>query len=266
MRKILNTSDDQVRLVKSDAIKFLRSLPDLSVDLLVTDPAYSGMNQHLSLGSGRIVGDYSEKGDHDSRWFTEFHDDPENYRIFLKEVHRVLKNDRHIFIMFDSYSLISLAPIVREVFKVKNLVTWDKVNIGMGHYFRRQSEFLVFASKGKRPLSAKNFPDIWKVKRIHKSKYPTQKPVEIFELMIKSSRSNNANPFVVIDPFIGSGSSAIAALRQSCTFIGCDVSDVALNISKSRIQKYIKTGIDELQTGSQIDPTQAHLLGREKSQ
>ncbi len=262
LKKVLDTSDDRIRLVKSDAIKFLRSLPDQSVDLLVTDPAYSGMNQHLSLGSGRIVGNYSEKGDNDSRWFAEFHDDPENYRVFLREVHRVLKDNRHIFIMFDSFSLISLAPIVREVFEVKNLVTWDKVNIGMGHYFRRQTEFLIFASKGKRPISAKNFPDIWKVKRIHKSKYPTQKPVEIFELMIKSSRLNDVDPFVVIDPFIGSGSSAIAALRQGCSFIGCDVSDVALEISKSRIKEFMKSGIDELQTGTQIVSTQAHLIGR----
>ena len=144
---------------RQDVISFLTSLPSKSVDLIVTDPAYSGMNQHLMLGKGRIVGKYNDK-DSGEKWFSEFHDTPENYRVFLQQCHRVMKPNRHIFVMFDSFSMLTLASELRQVFNVKNVVTWDKVNIGMGHYFRRQSEFIIFASKGRRPLSRRDISDI----------------------------------------------------------------------------------------------------------
>lgn len=250
-----------IKLFHSDSIQFLRSLKKESVDLVVTDPAYSGMNQHLKLGKGRIVGKYSSKGD-GKNWFKEFHDDPENYRIFLNELSRVLKEDSHLFIMFDSFSLLTLGPIVREVFNVKNILTWDKVNIGMGHYFRRQTEFIIFASKGKRPISEKSIPDIWKIKRIHSAKYPTQKPVELFEAMIYASKPKKIESFVVCDPFLGSGSSAVAAINQKVSFIGCDISKTALNVSKKRISGYFDTGIDNLQPKSQVDPDTQKIFWR----
>ena len=47
----------------NDCLAFLQSLPAKSVDLIVTDPAYSGMNKHLNFGQARIVGDYSNAGE-----------------------------------------------------------------------------------------------------------------------------------------------------------------------------------------------------------
>lgn len=190
------TEDAKIKLYQADALAFLRALPANSVDIIVTDPAYSGMNQHLKLGSGRIIGKYSNKAT-SGKWFEEFHDMEENYQSFLAECYRVLKNDRHIYIMFDSFSLLTLAPLVRSVFELKNLIVWDKINIGMGHYFRRRHEFIVFASKGKRPLNARTMPDVWRIKRVAAFKYPTQKPVELFEAMLAGSVEKN---FLVCDP------------------------------------------------------------------
>ncbi|MEY4692992.1 MAG: hypothetical protein RL437_272 [Actinomycetota bacterium] len=239
-------NQENAKVFLSDVIVFLKGLPNESVDLIITDPAYSGMNQHLKLGKGRIVGDYKNKGD-DGRWFEEFHDTPENYEIFLAEAKRVLKNDSHIFLMFDSYSMLTLGPLVREHFNLKNVIVWDKVNLGMGHYFRRQSEFVLFACKGKRPLSRRDISDVWRIKRIHNAKYPTQKPVELFEAMIASSKKKSDKKFVVCDPFVGSGSSAIAALRQNCQFIGSDISQEAIDCSRERIEHFENYGEDILQ-------------------
>jgi len=250
-KKIINL-DNRAVIHQEDALKFLKSLETESVDLIITDPAYSGMNQHLQLGNGRIVGEYKDKSD-DGKWFNEFHDNAENYEIFLNECYRVLKNDSHIFIMFDSFSLITLSNMVRNVFNVKNIVTWDKVNIGMGHYFRRQSEFIIFACKGKKPISRRDIPDIWKIKRIHRSPYPTQKPVELFEAMIASSRLKGDVNFLVCDPFLGSGSSAIASLRQGCRFIGSDISDKSIAMSAERAKKFMDDGIDIYQPNSAVD-------------
>lgn len=240
------TADEKIKIYQADAIEFLKSLPTSSVDIIVTDPAYSGMNQHLQLGSGRIIGKYADK-DISGKWFTEFHDKEENYLDFLCECSRVLKDDRHIFIMFDSYSLLTLAPIVRDVFELKNIIVWDKVNIGMGHYFRRRHEFILFASKGKRSLNNRATPDIWRIKRLSAPKYPTQKPVEIFEAMLSGSVEED---FLVCDPFLGSGSSGVAAMKWNCRFMGCDISDEALKKSASRLDVFNKTQVDNLQPRS----------------
>lgn len=248
------STDGRVSIFQDDAIGFLQSLPPNSVDLIVTDPAYSGMNQRLKLGRGKIIGKYNEAGQEGAKWFEEFHDTEENYKTFLEACFRVLKNDRHIYLMFDSFSLLSLAPIAREVFEVKNVLCWDKANIGLGHYFRRRHEFILFASKGKRNLNSKNIPDVWKIKRVTSSAYPTQKPVEVFELMMKGSADKD---FVICDPFLGSGSAAIAAIKSKCKFLGSDISSKAVSVSKSRISQFLKTNIDPYQKTSLLADDEA---------
>ena len=230
----------EIRL--SDCISYLQSLPDNSVDCIITDPAYSGMNQHLKLGRGRIVGNY--KGDDNDKWFTEFADDPDGYRQFLRECYRVMKPCSHIYIMFDSYSLLTLGPVVREVFDVKNLIVWDKVNIGMGHYFRRQHETILFASKGKKKIVRRDLSDVWRVKRLYRPHYPTQKPVEVFSKMLQGSVEPG---MIVCDPFVGSGSSAVAALAAGCIFWGSDISERAVEVSTNRCRSFIETGKDPLE-------------------
>lgn len=241
-----SNNNKTISIYQDDVISFLKKLPTNSIDLLVTDPAYSGMNKKLKLGKGRIIGKYSEAGTEKGKWFAEFEDSEENYIEFLTECKRVLKKSTgHIYIMFDSFSLLTLGKTVRDYFDVKNLITWDKVNIGMGHYYRRRHEFIIFATNGnRRKIRNRKFPDIWRFKRIHSSKYPTQKPVEIFETMIYASAEEG---FTICDPFMGSGSSAIAAIKNNCNYIGCDISEQAIEIASDRIDKFIKTKKDILQ-------------------
>lgn len=228
---------------QDDCVRFLRSLDDESVDIIVTDPAYSGMNQHMQFGHGRIVGRYRDNRG-DGRWFSEFHDDPESYRVFLRECHRVLRDGRHVYIMFDSFSLLSLGAVVREVFDVKNVLVWDKVNLGMGHYFRRRHEHVLFATKGHRKLSRRDLPDVWAIKRLTRAPYPTQKPVALFERMLAGSVEPG---FVVCDPFVGSGSAAIAALRNDCRFVGADIAQRAVEMARMRCATWTAHGIDPLE-------------------
>ncbi len=217
------------RIERADCLDFLGSLDDLSVDCIVTDPAYSGMNQHMQFGHGRIVGRYGDPGN--TRWFQEFHDDAETFARLLDECHRVLRPDRHIYVMFDSYSLLSLGALMRERFQVKGVIVWDKVNIGMGHYFRRRHELVVFACKGRRRLTRRDLADVWRIKRIHRSAYPAQKPVELFSRMLAGSVEAG---MLVCDPFCGSGSSALAALEAGCSFVGADISAAAVDLARRR--------------------------------
>jgi site-specific DNA-methyltransferase (adenine-specific) len=202
------------------------------------------MNQHMQFGHGRIVGQYGKAGN--DKWFSEFQDDPDAYRVFLGECQRVLRDGRHIYIMFDSFSLLSLGHLVREFFDVKCLIVWDKVHLGMGHYFRRRHEQIVFAGKGKRKLSRRDLADVWAVRRLHRAAYPTQKPVALFEHMLTGSAESGS---VVCDPFVGSGSSAVAALRHDCDFIGADIDARAVDMARSRCAAVLATGVDPLESG-----------------
>jgi site-specific DNA-methyltransferase (adenine-specific) len=230
------------RVEHADCLAFLRSLPATSVDVVTTDPAYSGMNQHMSFGHGRIVGRYADAANR--RWFPEFRDDPASFLALLSELHRVMRDGGHLYVMFDSFSLLSLGPLVRERFAVKNLIIWDKVNLGMGHYYRRRHETILFATKGHRRLSRRDLPDVWAVKRIHRAAYPTQKPVRLFTHMLKGS----AEPgMTVCDPFVGSGASAVAALRHGCEFLGADISLDAVRLSGRRCATLLEEGTDPLE-------------------
>ena len=81
---MLNFKKKKFQIFTSDSLNFLKKLPDNSIDLIVTDPAYSGMNNYLQLGKGRIVGKYKDKGEK-GKWFAEFTDNEENYSNFLSQ-------------------------------------------------------------------------------------------------------------------------------------------------------------------------------------
>ena len=233
---------DDIDIRAADCIDFLRSLPPESVDVIVTDPAYSGMNQHMRFGQGRIVGRYGSPDN--ARWFREFHDDAATFLQLLGECHRVLRRDRHVYVMFDSFSLLTLGALMREEFDVKGIIVWDKVHLGMGHYFRRRHEHIVFASKGRRKIARRDLVDVWAIPRIRKSAYPTQKPVALFERMLSAS----AEPgFVVCDPFCGSGSSAVAALQAGCSFVGADIDDRAVALATARTAAVLRGEPDPLE-------------------
>ncbi|MCW2922998.1 MAG: hypothetical protein JWM98_402 [Thermoleophilia bacterium] len=242
------------RLVHGDALGLLRSLPDASIDLVVTDPAYNGMNRHLQLGKGRIVGEYGARGDGE-RWFDEFDDSAENYAAFCAEVARVLGPDRSAYFMFDAYSMLTLGSVVREHFHVKNVITWDKVAMGMGHHFRRQSEFVLYVTTGRAPLARRDVADVWRIRRVHRAGYPTQKPIELFEAMVAASIGTRASTDITVcDPFLGSGSSAVAALRQGCSFVGGDIAEASIEAATARITAHRAGAPDPLQPKSCVDP------------
>ncbi len=204
------------------------------------------MNQHLKLGTGRIVGKYSARGK-GGKWFAEIDEGGKVFREILAECHRVLRDARHIYLMSDSASYPTLHRQISKLFKVKDLLVWDKVNLAMGRYFRRRHELILFASKGRRRLSSQALQDIWRIKKVPGKPYRTRKPVELFREMIVASRHQGDRRFVVCDPFVGSGSSAIAALREEVTFIGCDLSGEAIDLARGRIKEFAATGRDPLE-------------------
>jgi site-specific DNA-methyltransferase (adenine-specific) len=72
--------------------------------------------------------------------------------------------------------------------------------------------------------------------------------------MLKGSAEKD---FVVCDPFLGSGSSVIAAIKSDCKFLGCDISDKAVSFSKERVKQFLKTKTDVYQKSSLLGDDEA---------
>lgn len=217
-------------LFKKDFSVFLEALPDESVDLVFTDPPYWTLNKWRNVGTTTRLGGNSDK-DKQKGWFETI--DSEGLWHLICEIYRVLKNDRHAFIMSDGQTLKWILGYVEKAgFNYYKPLVWDKVSLGMGYHFRNQHEFIVMLDKGKnRKPKNLSLPDIFRVPMI-KNGYPTEKPVELISIFIEQFTEEGE---LVVDPFFGSGAVPLACINLNRNFQGSDISDEAHKHTKQRL-------------------------------
>ena len=233
-------------LAQQDCVAWLQTLPDESVDLVVTDYAYESLEKHRATGTTTRL-KVSEGSSNE--WFEIFR----NVRVpgLLTELFRVMKRDSHLYMISDQETMID---VVRPMGRAAGFVFWksiawvkvkgkateidleadltaDQVKIGMGYHWRNSKEEISFLEKGKRKLNHLGWPDVLPAPRVD-GEYPTEKPVSLLSKLIENSSSPGE---LVIDPFMGSGSCGEAALRLGRNFAGCDVSDRALQTAHARL-------------------------------
>jgi site-specific DNA-methyltransferase (adenine-specific) len=217
-------------LAALDAVNWLREQPTQSVDLLVTDPAYESLEKHRAVGTTTRL-KHSKSSSND--WFRVFPNS--RFGELFTEVFRVLKPDTHFYLFCDSETMFIAKPEAeRAGFKFWKPLVWDKRTIGMGYHYRARYEFILFFEKGKRRLNDLGIADIITVPRIHRG-YPAEKPVKVSEVVIAQSSQPGD---VVADPFIGSGSVGVAALKLGRRFIGTDLNPEAVRWSAERLRKF----------------------------
>lgn len=211
-------------IYNGDSLELIKDIPDESIDMVLTDPPY-GMNyvsNHRKNKHKKIIGDNS----------LEWLDD------FVSEIYRVSKNNTAHY-MFCSYHNIDIfKQAIQKKFKVKNIITWEKNNTSMGDLkgdFAPKTEFIIFFQKGRRFINGKRDSNVFKFSRTKNKLHPTQKPVDLLEFMInKFSDENNT----ILDPFIGSGSTAIACLNTGRNYLGFELDKEYWNVSQVRIKNH----------------------------
>jgi site-specific DNA-methyltransferase (adenine-specific) len=203
-------------LGQEDAVAWLSTLDDSSVDLIITDPPYESLEKHRKIGTTTRL---KQSKSSSNMWFDIFPN--ERFESLLIELFRVLKKNSHFYLFCDQETLFVVKPIAEKAgFKFWKAIIWDKVNIGMGYHYRSRHELILFFEKGKRKLNDLGIPDVLECKRVHRG-YPTEKPVPLLEILIKQSSETNE---IIIDPFFGSGSTLVAAKSMGRTFWGNDIS------------------------------------------
>lgn len=233
-------SSEGFDIQQGDAVDYLRRLPVASVDLIVTDPAYESLEKHRAKGTTTRLS--MSKGS-SNPWFPIF----PNHRFvdFFHACYCVLKNNSHFYMFCDDETAYIAKPIAEAVgFKYWKRIVWDKMRIGMGYHFRAQVEYILFFEKGKRRINDLGMPDIFDfhedaeayVLQCQKvaNGYPTEKPVLVSEKLIYQSAKPGD---IVCDPFMGSASVGVAAIKQGCTFWGNDISEASLEVAQPRLDK-----------------------------
>lgn len=218
---------DEVDVSNLDAVEWLKSLPSGSVDLVITDPPYESLEKHRKVGTTTRLKNSKSSS---NQWFEIFPN--ERFEELVLEIYRVLKKNSHFYLFCDQETMFVLKPIAEKVgFKFWKPIVWDKVSIGMGYHYRARYEFILFFEKGKRKLNDLSIPDILTEKRVWRG-YPTEKPVGLAEILIKQSTKEKD---VVIDPFCGAGFVGQASELLNRKFQGNDLSENAVELTRTRI-------------------------------
>jgi len=221
-------------LSRDDAVTWLRGLMPESVDLVVTDPAYESLEKHRAVGTTTRLR-HSKASSND--WFATFPN--KRFAELFAEIHRVLKPDRHFYLLCDPETAFIAKPIAEAAgFRFWKPLIWDKKKIGMGYHYRSRYEMVLFFEKGKRKLNDLSVPDVLEARRI-RGGYPTEKPVKLLEVLVRQSSQPGE---VVVDPFVGSGTTGVAAGRLGRSFLGNDVCEEAVELARQRL---VETGMRE---------------------
>lgn len=220
------------KLIFGDCLEGIRSLPDSCIDLCCSDPPYL-IGYHTARRRGEhkfkheIVNDSGEKAKH-------------LVASYIHECYRVLKDNTAAYFFCSSKTLDFFRKECENAgFAVKNIIIWDKGNWTAGDLkcqYGQSYEPIVYCNKGKRPLNGKRIPDIWRFKRVPSNRlvHQNQKPVEVMEqCILKSSETGG----VILDGFMGSGTTAVAAIRLKRHFIGWEIDKQYYDIAAKRVRE-----------------------------
>lgn len=214
-----------VDLRHGDCLEIMKSMPDKSVDLVLTDPPY-GMNYQ---SARRIATPKFEKisNDLDIDWFP----------TFAEQCFRVMKDDSHIYLFCNDYYISDFRRGLELFgFTAKRTLVWVKNNHTSGDLFGdygNKTEFITYAQKGRRHLNGKRNTNVLEFDRVSKLEHPTQKPVDINEFLLSKS---SVIGDTVFDPFMGSGTTGVACKNLNRNFIGIEKDDKYFEIAKKRIE------------------------------
>jgi len=220
-----------------DCLKQIKNIPSNSIDLILTDPPYNIAK--YSTGNINLPGRSPINND-----LAEWDIKPINPKDLLLDFKRILKPEGNIFI-FTSYNLIGKWHEVFDVeFDTFQFFIWHKTNPAPKIYkngFLNSCEMIICLWNKKHTWNftkqneMHNFfesPICMRPERLANPKHPAQKPVKLLKHLI-SIASNKGD--IVYDPFMGVGSTGVAALELNRNFVGCEIDKTYYDASIKRL-------------------------------
>jgi site-specific DNA-methyltransferase (adenine-specific) len=253
LEEVWATSDGESRLFCAPQADFLSSLPADSVDCVWTDPPYLLSNDGSTCSSGRRRS--VNKGQWDrSQGIALDHD---WNKTWLAECHRVLKPGGSLWVSGTFHVYLSVGMAMQELgFRILNDIVWEKPNpppnLGC-RCFTHATEIILWATKAakggphrhvfnydamKRANGDRQMKNVWRFTapgpdEKKAGRHPTQKPLALIERCIEACTHAGD---LVVDPFCGSGTTALASLRLGRRFLGGDIDPLYANLAARRLR------------------------------
>ena len=239
----------KAHLINADCLAVLARLPDNSIDCAVIDPPYKIVAGGCrKVAKNECSGIFNRRTDNKrTDWVDEvrtgkmFKHNDIKFAEWLPELFRVLKDKSHCYLMINSRNLKDLQTEAELAgFKFQNLLIWEKGNVTPNRYYMQGFECILMLRKGgAKPINNMGSSNILKVPNIIGSKkHPSEKPVELLEIMIENSTNSGDT---VLDMFMGSGSTGVAAVNTNRRFIGIELDENYFKIAEERIEKARQT-------------------------
>ena len=251
MKKYLN------QILQGDCIEMMRGIPDASVDAVFADPPYN-----LQLGSKTLYRPEDQTAARAVRDSWDSFDSPEQYdeftRQWMAECKRVLKPNGSMWTIGSYHNIFRVGTILQDMgFWILNDIVWVKTNPMpnfRGTRFTNAHETLIWATPTKTGKYTFNYETMKKLnggkqmrsdwdlniclgeERVKdsngKSLHNTQKPLDLLHRVILASTKPGD---IILDPFMGSGTTAAAAIELGRQFIGIEREQVYVDAARQRI-------------------------------
>lgn len=246
-RQLIYNKDSYI--VNGDCLEVLKTIPDESVDCILTDPPYNlGLfmhNRNTNLAKMRD-NQFAYAG-----WDNiEYEEWCSNMRDFLKECSRILKPKGTLISFMSIIKVESFIRFAEEVgFYYKTTGIWHKKNPmprNMNLQFVNSTEsWVYFINRGTSGTFHNNGKvvhdylesSVTPLSEKKHGKHPTQKPLSIMKQLINLTTNEGD---IVLDPFMGSGSSCVAAALLNRNFIGIELNESYFDITSKRLEEVLK--------------------------
>lgn len=226
-------------LLQGDCLDIMRDIPDGSIDLIATDPPYKTTARGNAGNSGGMLQkDINKKG-------MVFEHNDTDIEDYLPEFYRVLKDGSHCYIMCNHTNITHFLNVIgNSLFHFVKCLIWDKGNKIMGTMYMNCFEYVLFLWKGyARQINNCGTPDLLTFPNVKDKNadgsniHDSQKPVGLFQTFIINSTERGG---VILDPFCGSGTTAIAAIREKRNYICIEKDPHFYEVARKRIDNELR--------------------------